>query len=212
MKIKDYKCKCGHDDFFFAHKWLHKGIYCTHCEKWFKWADEDEQDLTLEQEPKPMMRTEEVKRAINYLLGIWGDYGRHKRAVEVLIAYIENLENEVLQLQSVTKNPIECDDVVSRQSVFECATLITSIPTEDWDIGDWVCLFRDRVSQLPSIRPQVQTGEWNLLDECANSGYYCSICQKKLVKEGWSKTVKKIKYCPNCGARMVEPRERSEQE
>ena len=55
-----------------------------------------------------------------------------------------------------------------------------------------------------------QTGEWILLDECANSGYYCSRCQKKLVKEGWSETVKKIKFCPNCGCRMVEPQESEE--
>jgi hypothetical protein len=45
-------------------------------------------------------------------------------------------------------------------------------------------------------------GEWDLLDECSNSGYYCSICHKKVVKEGWSDTVKKIKFCPNCGADM----------
>lgn len=47
-------------------------------------------------------------------------------------------------------------------------------------------------------------GQWVLLDECANSGYYCSECHKKIVKEGWSDTVKKIKYCPNCGAKMEE--------
>ena len=47
-----------------------------------------------------------------------------------------------------------------------------------------------------------KTGHWILLDECANSGYYCSECHKKVVKEGWSDTVKKIKYCPNCGAKM----------
>lgn len=47
-----------------------------------------------------------------------------------------------------------------------------------------------------------KSGKWILLDECANSGYYCSNCQKKLVKEGWSPTIKKIKYCPNCGAKM----------
>ncbi len=49
---------------------------------------------------------------------------------------------------------------------------------------------------------QQRTGQWILLDECLNSGYYCSECQKKVVKEGWSNTVKKIKYCPNCGAKM----------
>ena len=52
-----------------------------------------------------------------------------------------------------------------------------------------------------------KTGHWILLDECSNSGYYCSECHKKVVKEGWSNTVKKIKFCPNCGCRMVEPQE-----
>jgi len=41
-----------------------------------------------------MERTTEVKKAIEYLKSIWGDYGRHQRAVEVLIAYIEKLEAE----------------------------------------------------------------------------------------------------------------------
>lgn len=50
MKIKDYKCKCGHNDFFFADKGNQKGIYCSYCGKWLKWADKDEQNLTLKQE------------------------------------------------------------------------------------------------------------------------------------------------------------------
>lgn len=49
---------------------------------------------------------------------------------------------------------------------------------------------------------QPKTGEWILLDECSNSGYYCSKCRKKLVKEGWSNTVKIINFCPNCGSDM----------
>ena len=51
MRVKDYKCKCGHDDFFFADKGNQKGIYCSYCGKWLKWADKDEQNLTLKQEP-----------------------------------------------------------------------------------------------------------------------------------------------------------------
>ena len=50
MKIKDYKCKCGHDDFFFADKGNQKGIYCSYCGKWFKWAGKDEQNLEMKQE------------------------------------------------------------------------------------------------------------------------------------------------------------------
>ena len=43
MQIKDYKCKCGHNDFFFVDKGSKKGIYCTYCGKWVKWADKDGQ-------------------------------------------------------------------------------------------------------------------------------------------------------------------------
>ena len=46
------------------------------------------------------------------------------------------------------------------------------------------------------------TGHFNLLTNCSNSGYYCSKCRKKIVKEGWSDTVKTIKYCPNCGIKF----------
>lgn len=45
MKIKNYKCKCGHDDFFFIDMGVHVGIYCSHCGKWFKWADKNERNL-----------------------------------------------------------------------------------------------------------------------------------------------------------------------
>lgn len=51
MKIKDYKCKCGHNDFFFADKGNQKGIYCSYCGKWLKWADKDEQNLAMKKEP-----------------------------------------------------------------------------------------------------------------------------------------------------------------
>ena len=53
-----------------------------------------------------------------------------------------------------------------------------------------------------TLEQESETGHFILLDECANSGYYCSKCHKKVVKEGWSNTVKKIKYCPNCGIKM----------
>jgi hypothetical protein len=45
MRIKDYVCKCGCSDFFFANKGNHKGIYCTACGKRLKWADKNEKNL-----------------------------------------------------------------------------------------------------------------------------------------------------------------------
>ncbi len=56
MKIKDYRCKCGHNDFFFATKGNQTGIYCSNCGKWLKWADKDEQNLAL--------KTESTEKAI----------------------------------------------------------------------------------------------------------------------------------------------------
>ena len=60
----------------------------------------------------------------------------------------------------------------------------------------------ERNEVTPPVQPERKEAEWILLDDCSNAGYYCSNCQKKVVREGWSKTVKKIKYCPNCGFRM----------
>lgn len=46
MKIKEYKCKCGNDDFFIIkEKGHHTGIYCKWCGKWLKWANKDECNL-----------------------------------------------------------------------------------------------------------------------------------------------------------------------
>ena len=52
MKIKDYKCKCGNDDFFFIEDENSMGIYCTSCGKWKKWANKDERNLFAKQAQK----------------------------------------------------------------------------------------------------------------------------------------------------------------
>ena len=72
MKIKDYKCKCGHDDFFFADKGNQKGIYCTNCGKWLKWADKNEQNLAMMQEP-PVTPIREKGEWINHCFSFVND-------------------------------------------------------------------------------------------------------------------------------------------
>jgi hypothetical protein len=63
MTIKDFKCKCGHNDFFFADKGSQKGIYCSYCGKWLKWADKDEQNLAMKQESTIKALGEELRKA-----------------------------------------------------------------------------------------------------------------------------------------------------
>mgnify|MGYP002522407331 CR=1 FL=1 len=127
---------------------------------------------------------------------------------------VHNLEKRVKALE---QEP--CDDVVSRQAVLDIVSDMRGLARADV-LADAI----KQIEQLPSVRPQEQTKEehidvfevvnapWIFLDNCANSGYYCSKCKKKLVKEGWSETVKKINFCPNCGERMVEPQESEESE
>ena len=46
-----------------------RGIYCTYCGKWLKWADKDEQNLAMKQEPiidKIRAEIEEVYMNITY--------------------------------------------------------------------------------------------------------------------------------------------------
>ena len=55
------------------------------------------------------------------------------------------------------------------------------------------------VLESESLRPK---GRWVVLDECANSGVYCSVCHKKVYKEEYANQKLKANYCPNCGAKM----------
>ena len=92
-----------------------------------------------------------------------------------------------------------CEDCVSKDAVLDL------VADYDLSMGQVV----KGIHNLPSVTPQQKTGRLILLDECSNSGYYCSECHKKVVKEGWSNTVKKIKYCPNCGCKMQEVKDES---
>lgn len=117
-----------------------------------------------------------------------------------------------------------CDDAISRQAAINivslhCLTIdetvkaINSLPSvTQKSAKDYLDMADRKAKKIKDALTDnsQKYGKWILLDECANSGYYCSNCQKKLVKEGWSNTVKKIKYCPNCGAKMQESEEKNE--
>ena len=51
-----------------------------------------------------------------------------------------------------------------------------------------------------------ECGYWVSLTDCANTGIYCSVCNKKVYKEDYASCNRKNKlrsaYCPNCGAKM----------
>ena len=88
MKIKDYICKCGHNDFFFADKGNQKGIYCSYCGRWLKWADEDEQNLAMKQEPVLDKIRAEIRNEQNM------DYKCHRKTYDNCLRIIDKYKAE----------------------------------------------------------------------------------------------------------------------
>ena len=117
-------------------------------------------------------------------------------------SYSKKIANNAIRL--LEQQP--CEDCISREAVDEYITNLLSgylYDEERTRLEDLTAY----IWELSSVTPQQKIGHWILLDECSNSGYYCSKCHKKVIKEGWSNTVKKVKYCPNCGAKMTESEE-----
>lgn len=46
FKLNEMKCKCGNDKFFFRHKNIHVGAYCSKCGRWLKWLNSSEQNIS----------------------------------------------------------------------------------------------------------------------------------------------------------------------
>lgn len=68
------------------------------------------------------------------------------------------------------------------------------------------------INVAPSVNPQPKTGHWiNVNDGKWNTipAYKCSACGANADLRDWSG---KSPFCPNCGARMVEPQESEVQE
>lgn len=94
-----------------------------------------------------------------------------------------------------------CDDCISRQAVNEIINDIRDCISVE---GYWAIL--ERMKKLPSVTPQ-KIGHW----KSEHTGYYrdnynCSKC-------GFTKLFvynERYNYCPNCGAKMAEPKESEE--
>lgn len=70
--------------------------------------------------------------------------------------------------------------------------------------------FTNAVNKLPSVNPQ-KTGHWIAIDEephedyeCDRCGYVCSTFTANI------KPNEEYKFCPNCGAKMIEQKESEE--
>ena len=98
-----------------------------------------------------------------------------------------------------------CEDTISRQAVKDLFCRIcmeSNLCYRSKETCEDLKLF----DKLPPVKPQEKTGHWNLFYTTEHgmredSYFKCDRCNYESYKE--------YNFCPNCGARMIEPQERS---
>jgi hypothetical protein len=142
------------------------------------------------------MTSEEMEelKGLAASMGLYDDKNPCKRAV-ILGKAIKALEQQ------------PCEDSISRQAVMDAIE-------DDNRNGHYSCFasnndaqcFKDVIRSLPSVTQK--SGKWIVHEKPYGIRYlecpYCNIwyLNEHLIRNS---------YCPNCGAKMVEPQERSEE-
>jgi hypothetical protein len=120
-----------------------------------------------------------------------------------LAVYQEVLEHleEIEQERSYNSIKTELNgDLISRQAVLDKKELV-----ELEDGQSFYCISPEDVETLQPVTPQPKTGHWIRQSDDYHDYYECEYC-------GIAVGLDDIKnYCPKCGAKMVEPQERSKE-
>lgn len=108
------------------------------------------------------------------------------------------------------------EETISRQAVLEMAYDMSEIDGEHFT-KPWMVVDVEDIQKLPSVNPQEpKTGNWEYVQYDYNprlGNWHCSECRCVIVAcvdKNEKSGIPLYKYCPNCGARMVEQQESGE--
>ena len=89
---------------------------------------------------------------------------------------------------------------MTKDDVLLCLTA-----TEDYYREHGLNKDADEISEVCDYIEQLQPkkGHWIVLDNCSNSGIYCSECQAKIFDFTHKPKDKISQFCPHCGAKMA---------
>lgn len=114
-----------------------------------------------------------------------------------------------MAIEALEQEP--CEDAISRQAVLDCLTA-TGLKKYDFILNA-----RDKIKNLPSVKPQEpKTGHWEWVQYDYNpklGNWHCSECRCVVVECVGKKEkggIPLYKYCPQCGAKIIEPQESEE--
>jgi DNA-directed RNA polymerase subunit RPC12/RpoP len=97
-----------------------------------------------------------------------------------------------------------CEDAISRQEAIKYLNTNMAWYDEDGEIADSdekLKAITDLVNGVPPVIPQPKTGHWINIDETHSKCDRCGAVFEIASENG------EANYCPNCGAKMVEPQE-----
>ena len=159
------------------------------------------------------MTREELLKKIDFEKSWLYDCGIFGSDVDIAFHAIKNCVIEALEQE-------ECVDCISRQAALDTFCLSEKSRKYGGDHSgyDTIMLYevQDALEALPSVNPQEpKAGHWVKygIPRCGEQHYKCTNCDEYFNFGLYSDYYKKaFKYCPNCGAKMIEPQESEEEE
>ena len=128
------------------------------------------------------MTNEEALKVLKYRSG----WNLSIRDVNALDMAIKALEEE------------PCEDAISRKLAVSRISDLIVLELKGERLPTWNEV-HNALGELPPVKPKPKMGHW-IYERC--DMYSCSVCHH------WHTDLdEKMNYCPNCGARMVEPQE-----
>ena len=104
----------------------------------------------------------------------------------------------LLEQEPTTKNDLEVD-CISRAEAIKCLECDFNITGKEnmKTVVNYINSAHDKIMNLPRVKQESKTGHWIWCmgsHKCSNCEEYTCFSDKEL-----------LRYCPNCGAKMVEP-------
>ncbi|MBQ1296956.1 MAG: hypothetical protein IIY21_23120 [Clostridiales bacterium] len=107
--------------------------------------------------------------------------------------------SEALDMAIKALSAEPCEDCISRQAAID---VVHEYFEKYLNLNDDICL--DGIRSLPSVTPEQKMGHW--INYQKNIWIYAQCSECGTVHDT------KTNYCPNCGAKMVEPQESEDNE
>lgn len=132
-----------------------------------------------------------------------------RREIESLDYYLQNHTNDyseeshtAMMMAIKALKQEDCEDAISRQAVL---AVIKNNWNEFPDDYDFMQESINAIEALQPVTPQPKSGHWIAVTN-GRGGHECSLCHEyaSSYKDGDERLTK---YCPSCGAKMVEPQE-----